>query len=193
MSDTTASKPKTRKPAAKPKPAEPVVMAPAKEKFSKALEEAKAGAQALGQEAQERASAYREQMHSKSEEWQSQAKDYSEQAKVKASELANDGKAKASSAIASFGNLVADNASFVDEKLGPKYGEYARTAARSMKDTAEKLDAKNIDELGEDAREMVRKSPGLAVGIAAAAGFMDVPRISGLSCDRLIELSSIYG
>lgn len=172
MSDTTASKPKTRKSAAKTSAAEPVGTAPAKEKFSRALEEAKAGAQALGQEAQERANAYREQMHSKSEDWQAQAKDYRDQAKVKASELANEGKIKASGAIASLGDLVADNASFVDEKLGPKYGDYARTAARSMKDTAEKLDAKNVDELGEDAREMVRKSPGLAVGIAAVTGFM---------------------
>ena len=34
------------------------------------------------------------------------------------------------------------------------------------------LEAKDFDELGEDARAFVRKSPGLAVGLAAVAGFM---------------------
>jgi ElaB/YqjD/DUF883 family membrane-anchored ribosome-binding protein len=41
-----------------------------------------------------------------------------------------------------------------------------------MHDAAARLDAKDLDELAEDAREFVRKSPGMAVGIAAVAGFM---------------------
>ena len=86
--------------------------------------------------------------------------------------IANEGKAKASEAIFGLGKIVEDNAATIDEKVGPKYGEYARTAARTMQDAAEKIDAKDIGELGEDAKEFVRKSPGVAVAIAAAAGFV---------------------
>jgi ElaB/YqjD/DUF883 family membrane-anchored ribosome-binding protein len=68
--------------------------------------------------------------------------------------------------------VVSDNAATIDEKLGAKYGDYARTASRSLQENATKLDNKDLDELGEDAREFVRKSPGLAVGMAAVAGYM---------------------
>ena len=68
--------------------------------------------------------------------------------------------------------MVEDNAALIDEKVGLKYGDYARTAARSMQDAATRLDAKELAELGEDAKEFVRKSPGLAIGMAAVAGFM---------------------
>jgi len=144
----------------------------AKARFSKALEEAKAGAATLKAEAKGRVGAYREQALARSGDWVDEAKSYGEQAKVKAGELAVDGKGRASDAIASLGKLVSDNATVVDERLGEKYGDYARTASRKLQETADKLDAKEIEELGEDAREFVRKSPALAVGIAAVAGFM---------------------
>jgi ElaB/YqjD/DUF883 family membrane-anchored ribosome-binding protein len=137
----------------------------AKERFAKAIEEAKAGAAALGKEAQERADLYREKLSSSGGEWTAQAKE-------KAAGYANDGKARASEAIAGLGKLVADNAGMIEDKVGPKYGDYARSAAQSMQDAAARLDAKDLDELAEDAKEFVRKSPGLAVGIAAVAGFM---------------------
>lgn len=137
----------------------------AKAKFSKALDEAKAGVTALGKEAHDRADTYRGQFEDKAKGWQ-------DDAKLKASELAAEGKTRASDAIASLGKLVSDNATVVDEKLGAKYGDYARSAGRQMQEAAAKLDSKSIDEIGEEAKELVRKSPGLAVGIAAAAGFM---------------------
>lgn len=65
-----------------------------------------------------------------------------------------------------------DTAPTVDDKLGAKYGDYARTASRSLQEASAKIDAKSVDELGNDAREMVRKSPGLAIGIAAVGGFL---------------------
>lgn len=147
---------------------------PAKERFAKAIEEAKAGAQALGKEAQERADLYRDKLSSSGSEWTSQAKE-------KAAGYANEGKAKASEAISGLGKLVSDNAVLIDEKVGPKYGDYARTAAQSMQDAAARLDAKDLDELAEDAKEFVRKSPGLAVGIAAVAGFMLARMLRGSS------------
>lgn len=146
----------------------------AKVRFAKAIEEAKAGAAALGKEAQERADQYREKLSSQSGDWTSQAKE-------KAAAYANEGKAKASGAISGLGKIVADNAGLIDEKVGPKYGEYARSAAQSMQDAAARLDAKELDELAEDAKEFVRQSPGLAVGLAAVAGFMLARMLRGSS------------
>jgi len=143
-----------------------------KQRFHAAIEEAKAGAAALKAEAAEKAGAYREQAKGKSDEFLSEAKAYGEQAKVKAGEFATEGKNKAAEALTSLGNLVSETATTIDEKLGAKYGDYARSASRSLQDTAARLDQKSVDELGEDAREFVRKSPGLAVGIAAVTGFM---------------------
>jgi len=144
----------------------------AKDKFSKALEEAKAGVSEMRAGAVEKAEAYRAQAKDKSGELLEDAKVYGEQAKTRARELAVEGKARTSETIASLGKLVSDNAGTIDERFGEKYGDYARSASKSLADTAAKIEAKNLDELGDDAREFVRKSPGLAVGLAAVAGFM---------------------
>lgn len=156
--------------------AEPVTEAgstgEAKARFARAVEEAKAGVQALGKEAQGKAGAYKEKIAGAGTEFADEAKAKGAQAKDVAADLATQGKAKASEAMSALGTLVADNAAVIDEKVGAKYGDYARSAARSMQDAAAKLDAKDINELGEDAKEFVRKSPGLAVGMAAAAGFL---------------------
>lgn len=175
--NSTTAKPAAKKAApAKKAPARKAAAKPnggvAKAKFSKAIEEARAGAQALGKEAQAKAGAYKQQLAAKSGDWVDEAKELAGQAKGRAGELAVEGKAKASDALASLGKVVADNAGTIDEKLGTRYGDYARTAARSMQETAAKIEAKDLEELGEDAKQFVRKSPGLAVGLAAVAGFI---------------------
>ncbi len=171
----TPTKPAAKKPrAAAPKKAT-VAAAPrtaAKAKFSNALEEARSGAKALGQEVQDRTGAYREKLAGASNDWAEEAKNLTGQAKERATELAQDGKARASDAISGLGKIVADNAGTIDERLGARYGDYARTAARTMQETAAKIEAKDLDELGEDAKQFVRKSPGIAIGIAALFGFM---------------------
>jgi ElaB/YqjD/DUF883 family membrane-anchored ribosome-binding protein len=144
----------------------------AKSRFNAALDEARAGAAALRAEATDRATAYRNQAKSQSDDWVAQARDYGEQAKGKASDLAVDGKGKVSEALAALGRAVFDTAPNVDEKLGAKYGDYARSASRSLQEASARIDAKSVEELSEDAREMVRKSPGLAIGIAAVGGFL---------------------
>lgn len=171
MPETTASKSTRRKPASKASSSS-THTDEAKTKFAKAIEEAKAGAQALGKEAQDRAGTYREQLRGHTEDWQAQAKQYGDQAMAKAGELANEGKTKTTEAISGLSKIVSDNASTIDDKFGVKYGDYARKAASSMQSAADKLDEKDFEQLGEDAREFVRKSPGLAVGMAAVAGFM---------------------
>lgn len=183
---STSKKKTTRKPAAKSAstaksaPVPTAALAPAatdhrteaKSRFNSALEEAKAGAAALKAEAADRAVAYRDQAKGRSEDWVAEAKTYGQQAKGRSKEMATEGKTKASEALSSLSRMVSDNATAIDGKFGAQYGDYARKASRSLQEASVKLDNKSVDDLSEDAREMVRKSPGLAVGIAAVAGFM---------------------
>ena len=60
----------------------------------------------------------------------------------------------------------------VEERVGPKYGGYARQAASSVAGVAQSLQDKNIDELVEDTRSFIRQSPMVAFGAAAAVGFL---------------------
>ena len=137
----------------------------AKSRFNAALEEARAGAAALGAEARERVGAYGSQARTRSD-------NLAGTAKTKAVELARDGKTKASEALTGLSRVVEENAPTIDENLGAQYGDYARTASRKLQETAQRLDQKSVEELGDDAREFVRKSPGTAVGLAALAGFL---------------------
>jgi len=174
---TTTKKAPAKKAAAAPQ-------AEAKAKFSKAIEEAKAGAAALTGEAKAKAGAYKEQLAARSENWAEDAKDLAAQAKDRAADLAKEGKAKTSDVIASLGKVVSENAGAIDEKLGTRYGDYARTAARSMQETAAKIEAKDLGELGDDAKRFVREKPGLAIGIAAVAGFFLARLFRGGSSDE---------
>lgn len=67
--------------------------------------------------------------------------------------------------------LVNDTVEQIEEKLGPQYGEYARTASQTLERYAQTLTNKNPDELVDDVRTLVRKSPGAALGAAAVVGF----------------------
>lgn len=139
--------------------------AEAKSRFNAALEEARAGAALLGEEARERAGTYRSQARARGDDWMVEAKS-------RAGEMAREGKVKASEALTGLSRMVGDNAGTIDENLGAKYGDYARSASHKLQETARKLDQKSVEELGEDAREMVRKSPGTAVALAALGGFL---------------------
>ena len=152
-------------------PESPVAGEPAKSHFAKAVEEAKAGAQALGKEAQQRAEGYKEMLGQKGEEMKGEAHAKGEEAREKAYSYAVEGKAKASQAFAGLGKLVEENAATVDERVGVKYGNYARSAGQTIQDTAARLDEKTLEEIGDEIREFVREKPALAVGIAAATGF----------------------
>ena len=137
----------------------------AKSRFNSALDEAKAGAQALRGEASQRAQAYKEQAATKGSA-------YAEQAKAKGGELAVEGKHRASEALTSLSRVVAENAAKIDDNFGPKYGDHARNAARGLQDAASHIDTKSYDELGDEARQFVRKNPGLSVGLAAFGGYV---------------------
>lgn len=95
-----------------------------------------------------------------------------------------DGKARAGGALDEIVKMINDAAGTVDEKLGEQYGQYARGAADKVAGFSEGLKAKELDDLIEDARGFVQKSPAIAIGTAAAIGFVLVRLIqSGLAAD----------
>ena len=95
----------------------------------------------------------------------------SEQAADKARGFVGQGIERSAEAIGNVAKLVGDTASGLDERLGPEYGDYARRAADTLEGTANKLASKDPDELIDDTREFIRKSPGVALAGAAIVGF----------------------
>ena len=107
-----------------------------------------------------------------SEPVQSAARNFASTTGEKAREFAGDMKSRISDAIGNLARLIGDSAPVIDENVGAKYGNYARDASKNVEKAADSLRAKDMDELTEDAREFVRKSPALAIGIAAVAGLI---------------------
>ena len=95
----------------------------------------------------------------------------SEQAADKARGFVGQGIERSAEALANVSKLVGDTASGLDERLGAEYGEYARRAAETLENTANRLASKDPDELIEDTRNFIRKSPGVALAGAAIVGF----------------------
>lgn len=98
--------------------------------------------------------------------------DFKTKATDGAKAAAEKGKERATEAVGSIGKLIRDSAATIDENVGKQYGDYARGAADAVEGFATKLDAKDVDVIAEDARQFVRKSPALAIGAAAAVGFV---------------------
>lgn len=99
------------------------------------------------------------------------AQSIKEQAGGKVREFAEDGKKRAASTLDDFSKVVGDAADSIDERLGADYGVYARRAADAVSGFADTLRGKDVDELYDEARALVRKSPAVAIGVAAAVGF----------------------
>ena len=106
------------------------------------------------------------------------------QAADKARGFVGQGLERSAAALANVGKLVGETAEGLDERLGEDYGDYARRAAGAIENAASSLAAKDPDELVDDTREFIRKSPGVALAGAAIAGFAIARLIkSGLSAD----------
>ena len=105
-------------------------------------------------------------------DWKGHSDQLKDQATRTARTAADVAKDKTGSAMQSLSKLISDTASTVDSKLGPQYGDYARYAAEAVSGAAKSLDAKDVDQLLGDAREFVRKSPAVAIGAAAIAGYV---------------------
>ncbi|WP_174297008.1 hypothetical protein [Sphingomonas bacterium] len=107
----------------------------------------------------------------------------SQQAGDKAMMFAQQGKDRAVGALEQLSKLIEDAAGQVDEKLGGGNGHYVRTAAESVQGFADQLRDRKVDDLIGDARAVIRKSPGAAIGAAAAVGFV-VARLVSAGLDQ---------
>lgn len=95
------------------------------------------------------------------------------------------GKERAGGALDQLAAMLTDAAGQVDGKLGAQYGQYARSAAEQVQGLSASVRDKDMDELLDDARALVRKSPAVAIGAAAAVGFVIARLVqSGLDADR---------
>lgn len=107
------------------------------------------------------------------------------QAADKARGLVGQGLERSGEALGNVSKMIGDTAASLDERLGAEYGDYARKAASAIEEAANKLSAKDADELIEDTREFVRKSPGVALAGAAVIGFALVRLVkAGLDQDK---------
>ena len=99
-------------------------------------------------------------------------KNFKDNATETARESAERGKDRASESVSSIGKLLRDSAATIDDNVGKNYGDYARSAADAVDGFATKMEAKDVGDLATDARDFVRKSPAVAIGAAAAIGFV---------------------
>jgi len=95
-----------------------------------------------------------------------------DQATDRAFALAQTGKDRATAALDDFAKTVEDAAGEIDSRIGSQYGDYARRAAESIGGFSDAFKGKDIDELFTEARDLVKKSPAVAIGAAAALGFV---------------------
>lgn len=93
------------------------------------------------------------------------------QAAEQARDFATQSKDKATGAIKDVSAALDDASKSVDQRLGENYGEYARKAAGAVATLAEKLEGKEVDDVLRDTEAFIRRSPVIAIGIAAVAGF----------------------
>ena len=76
-----------------------------------------------------------------------------------------------SATLGNVASIIEDTVEQIGERLGPQYGDYARTASQTIQRYASTLENKDPDELVDDVRNVVRKSPSVALAGAAILGF----------------------
>ena len=124
----------------------------------------------------------------------SQTESLRDQAGDRVRDFADGGKSRASDTLDEFSKVVADAADSIEERVGPEYAEYARKAGDAISGFADTLRRKEVDELYDDVRSAVRKSPVIAIGIAAALGFTLVRLVkAGLPDDAAEDKSGAPG
>ena len=111
------------------------------------------------------------------------AGDFATKAGDKAREYANTGKDKATGALDEISGMVETVAKTIDEKVGAQYGDYARRAAGAVSGVADALKSKDVDDLMKEAQTFVRQKPAVAIGVAAALGFVLMRLVKAGSSD----------
>ncbi len=127
--------------------------------------EASGGADEAGETLRDKAGSFKEQAGAR-------AADLRGKANEQVYALAAQGKDRVTESLDGVAQYVNGVAAQVEEKLGAQYGGYARQAADAVSGMAASLREKDVEALFDDARGYVRKSPAVAIGAAAAAGFL---------------------
>lgn len=94
-----------------------------------------------------------------------------DQAGGKLRSYADDGKGRATDLLDDISGVIDDAARSIDERLGREYGDYAHRAASAVSSFAGKVRDRSVDDLLDDTRDVVRKSPAVAIAAAAVVGF----------------------
>ena len=100
-----------------------------------------------------------------------QARQTASKAGSKARSAAEEGKSKASETIKNVAASTRDAASQFEDTQAAPLTSYVNSAADRIEQFGNTIDEKSVDELLDDLREMVRRSPAIAVGAATAVGF----------------------
>ena len=85
--------------------------------------------------------------------------------------FADDGKSRATGLLEEMAGVIDDAAKSIDERLGDEYGDYAHRASGAVADFAGRVRDKSVDDIIDDTRDLVRKSPAVAIAAAAVVGF----------------------
>lgn len=114
------------------------------------------------------------------------------QAADRARGLAGEGKDRASGALDEVAKMLHSAAGDVDDRLGSEYGRYARSAADGISGFADTLRGKDVEDIFADATALVKKSPVIAIGAAAAVGFV-LARLIKSGIDAAADLGDTGG
>ena len=106
------------------------------------------------------------------DKFKSQFASFKGQATDKARDYAGKGVVRATDALDEAARFLEDSARTIEEKLGAQYGRYGFSASESVASFASQLRGKDVDELVDDVRQLVRKSPAVAIGAAVGIGFV---------------------
>ena len=85
--------------------------------------------------------------------------------------MADDGKGRATTLLDDIAGIIEDAAQSIDERLGGDYGDYAHRASTAVSGFAGRVRDRSVDDIIDDTRDIVRRSPAVAVAAAAVVGF----------------------
>lgn len=85
--------------------------------------------------------------------------------------VADDGKAKATTLLDDLAGIIEDAARSIDDRLGEDYGDYAHRASSAVSGFAGRVRDKSVEDIIDDTRDVVRRSPAVAIAAAAVVGF----------------------
>lgn len=94
-----------------------------------------------------------------------------DEGKTRVHGFASQGLERGSTTLTNLSTLIDDTVQQIEDRLGPQYGDYARKASQKLNGYATTLQEKNPEELIDDARDFIRKSPAVALTGAAILGF----------------------